>query len=339
MSLANRIDPELAGARLGLVKALGPDFVAQTDAATRRAKLNAFVGQSGAPASALPQVQREEGFAPGMNGAPPVRVMIYRPAGMDNPASGILYYHGGGFTVGSVDEEDNIVAQFAQDVGCAVISVDYRLAPETRHPGPVEDCYAALQWVAANAAAIGVDSERLAVMGASAGGALAANVALMARDHGGPAIAYQMLIYPMLDDRMTTRSNVELDGVGIWNASASRNAWEALFIGSESGLSISAEAQVARYAKVADNARYASASRIANLAGLPPAYIETCELEVLLDENLDYARRLIAAGVSTELHVRPGAYHAFDRFAPEAAISRSSLKARAAALRRALNVP
>ena len=338
MPIRSRVDPELVGVLDALVSSLGADFTAQHDASVRRARIKAFLEQGAAPAIACPEVARRHVAAPGSDGAPPVAMIVYTPPDLVRPTAAILHYHGGGFTVGSAQEDDALAAMLARDVGCVVVSADYRLAPETVHPGPVEDCYAALQWVAETALELGVDPARIAVTGASAGGALAANVALMARDRGGPAIAYQMLICPMLDDRMTAASCTDLDGAGVWNASANRNAWEALLIGSESGLRIAAEAQIARYAAAAAASHYAVAARVEDLAGLPPTFIDASELDILLDENIDYARRLIAAGVPVELHVHPQTYHAFERFVPEALISRHAIAMRVQAFRRALRL-
>lgn len=336
--IRSRVDRELIDVLDALVNSLGADFTAQHDASVRRARIKSFLEQGTAPALACPQVARRPVTAPGPAGAPPVGMIAYTPPGLAGATAAIVHYHGGGFTVGSAREDDALAATLARDAGCVVVSVDYRLAPETVHPGPVEDCYAALQWVAGNARELGVDPARIAVTGASAGGALAANVALMARDRGGPAIAYQMLICPMLDDRMTAASCTDLDGAGVWNASANRNSWEALLIGSESGLRVAADAQIARYAAAAAASHYAVAARVEDLAGLPPAFIDASELDILLDENIDYARRLIAAGVPVELHVHPRTYHAFERFVPDAQISRHAVAMRVQALRRALRL-
>lgn len=338
MPIRSRVDPDLVAVLDALVNGLGADFTAQHDASVRRARIKAFLEQGAAPMIACPGVVRRHVTAPGPEGAPPVGMIVYTPPGLAGLTAAILHFHGGGFTVGGAQEDDALAATLAQDVGCIVVSVDYRLAPETVHPGPVEDCYAALQWVAGNAREIGVDPARIAVTGPSAGGALAANVALMARDRGGPAIAYQMLICPMLDDRMKAASCTDLDGAGVWNASANRNAWEALLIGSESGLRIDAEAQIARYAAAAAASRYAVAARVEDLTGLPPTFVDSSELDILLDENIDYARRLIAAGVPVELHIHPQTYHAFERFVPDAQISRHAIAMRAQSFRRALRL-
>ena len=338
MPIRSRVDPDLVVVLDALVNSLGADFTAQHDASVRRARIKSFLEQGAAPTTACPEVVRRHITAPGLNDAPPVGMIAYTPPGLVGLTAAILHFHGGGFTVGSAQEDDALAATMARDVGCIVVSVDYRLAPETVHPGPVEDCYVALQWVADNAPDLGVDPSRIAVTGASAGGALAANVALMARDQGGPAIAYQMLICPMLDDRLTSSSCTDLDGAGVWNASANRNSWEALLIGSESGLRIDADAQIARYAAAAAVSHYAVAARVEDLAGLPPTFIDASELDILLDENIDYARRLIAAGVPVELHIHPRTYHAFERFVPDALISRHAIAMRVQAFRRALRL-
>jgi acetyl esterase/lipase len=224
-------------------------------------------------------------------------------------------------TIGSVAVSENSVLGYVTAVPCVVVSVEYRLAPEHPHPAPVEDCYAALLWLGQNAASLGVDRSRLAVGGESSGGCLAAATALLARDRGGPSLSFQLLIYPMLDDRCSSPSLREGMELGVWEADDNERAWQAL-LGERAGGD--------------DVAPFAAPARAVDLAGLPPAYIDVGELDVLRDEVVDYAARLNQHGVSTELHVYPGAYHGWDVLSPDATISRRAVAERQAALRTAL---
>lgn len=325
----DHVDPELRGAMEFVTARLGHDFMATGTAATRRQRFNDFLCEGGETAVQFPHVARETRSLPASAVSPQIEVTIYTPPQCRPPAAAILYYHGGGFTVGSVAQEDANAAALADTLGSLVISTEYRLAPETRHPGPIEDCYAAACWAWDHAASLQLDRTRLAVYGHSAGGGIAANVALMARDRNGPAIAYQMLCYPMLDDRCDSVSMTALDGIGLFDAAASRKGWEALLRGTEGGGSCPA----------IDILPYAAAARAETLAGLPAAYIDVGAVDVLRDENIDFAARLMHAAVATELHVYPRAYHGFDMFAPDAAVSRQAVATRMTALRRALQLP
>jgi acetyl esterase/lipase len=208
-----------------------------------------------------------------------------------------------------------------REIGCVVVSVDYRLAPDTPHPGPVEDCYAALRWFHANAAALGVDSGRIAIGGESAGGGLAAALALLARDRAEVPVVFQLLIYPMLDDRTVISPEPHpFAGEFIWTAQSNRFGWRAL-LGQEPGSP--------------GVSPYAAAARAENLAGLPPAFVSVGALDLFLDENIAYAQRLLRAGVPSELHVYPGAYHGFD-LAFEADVTRRFRRDSLQALKRAL---
>lgn len=189
-----------------------------------------------------------------------------------------------------------------------VVSVDYRLAPATPFPGSLEDNYAALRWLYCNAEELGVDRQRIAVGGESAGGGHAAMLAIAARDRGEFPVAYQWLIYPMLDDRTGTHRAVPPHiGTFVWTREFNKQGWTA-FLGVEAG---SADVPVV-----------AAPARLTKLAGLPPAFIGVGSLDLFVEEDIDYAARLNAAGVPVELHVVPGAYHGFDVIAPEAAVSR-----------------
>lgn len=233
------------------------------------------------------------------------------------PGSAVLYLHGGGMILGSLELYDPRVAAYVSASGVPMLQVEYRLAPEHPHPTPVEDCYAALRWLVDHAAELGVDPARIAVMGDSAGGGLAAGVALMARDRGGPAIARQVLIYPMLDDRTTT-PDPEIAPFATWSYDDNVTGWGAL-LGEAHGTD--------------GTPPFAAPARATDLAGLPPAYVEVGELDAFRDEDVAYARRLAAAGVSTELHVHPGCPHAFEAFAPDSDVAQRSTADRIRTLR------
>lgn len=210
---------------------------------------------------------------------------------------------------------------WAEELGLAVISVEYRLAPETPHPGQIEDVYAGLVWTAAHASDLGVDPARIVVAGGSAGGGLTAALALLARDRGGPAILGQMPLYPMLDDRNDTVSARQLVGRGVWDRTANDTGWTALLGESRGGPEVSP---------------YAAPARASDLSGLPPVFIDVGSAETFRDEAVAYATRIWAAGGVAELHVWPGAFHGFDLLAPWAQVSQEARAARVRWLRRLL---
>lgn len=221
---------------------------------------------------------------------------IYRPSAASG-APVLLYFHGGAFVLGSPELEDPGCVRYARNVGCVVISIDYRLAPEHPFPAGLDDCCAALTWAVRCAAEFGADAERIAVGGASAGGALAAAVALMARDRSGPELALQLLVYPVIDDRMDTPSMRRSKDGPVFAQPTAVDMWR-LYLGGSVG----------------EPTCYAAPARATDLSGLPPAYIEACALDPLLDEDVLYATRLRDAGVPTELHIVAGAPHGFDQF-------------------------
>ena len=268
----------------------------------------------------MPSPAITERTIPGASGAPPVRVFIVG----DSPGaskSAVLHIHGGGYVVGSAEMSRRDIQELAGSHNCVAVSVDYRLAPETRFPGSLEDNYAALRWMHRNATELGIDVRRIAVKGESAGGGHAAALAIAARDRGEFPICLQVLIYPMLDDRTgSSRQLPEPFGQFIWTAADNRFGWTSL-LGVPAGSST-----------VPANAVPA---RVTNLAGLAPAFIGVGSIDLFAPEDLDYAQRLMAAGVSAELNVVPGGFHAFDFIAPEAGLSRQFNLAWTEALRRA----
>lgn len=250
----------------------------------------------------------------------PIRLRIYRPRGGSASLGCIYHIHGGGFVGGSVNEVEFLHRPMAADLDCAIVTVDYRLAPETAFPGNIEDCYAGLTWTFAHAAEIGIDPRRIGVMGESAGGGLAAALALLARDRGEHSLAFQHLIYPMLDDRTCARDPHPVAGEHVWTPHNNAFGWTALLGEEPGGASVSA---------------YAAPARATDLAGLPPTFIGTAALDLFVEENIEYARRLLHAGVPTELHVWPGAFHGFD-LAPGPKVADAARAASTSALRRFL---
>ncbi len=272
----------------------------------------------------LGAVRREERHVPGPEGAPEVRVLVYRPAseGVNRPA--YLHVHGGGYVLGSPEINDIANRRLAHELGCVVVSVDYRLAPETRYPGAVEDCHAALVWLQAQADELGVDVGRIAVGGESAGGGHAAALALLARERGQVPICLTVLESPMLDDRTGSGSEPHpFCGEFVWTPGSNRFGWRAL-LGVEPG---SADVPVG-----------AVPARTEDFSGLSPTFIVVGALDLFAEESMDYARRLMRAGVAAELHVIPGAYHGFPLAGDAAPQVRMLERLRREALGRAFGV-
>ena len=244
----------------------------------------------------LEAVHCEERFIPGHSGDPDVRVLLYTPPGAASaPRPAVLNIHGGGFVLGAPEMSDPANRQTVLDAGCVLVAVAYRLAPETCWPGSLNDNYAALCWLAANASELNVDPARIAITGESAGGGHAAALAIHARDQNGPAICFQLIDYPMLDDRTCVHPDPHpYVGEFVWTPERNHFGWKSL-LGAEPG---------------SDGVHHTAApARAEDLAGLPPAYISIGSLDLFLEESLEYVRRLTRAGVPVELHVIPGAFH------------------------------
>ncbi len=266
------------------------------------------------------QVEITRLTAPGPDGAPEVPLFVYRPVSAGVKGC-ILHIHGGGYVVGSAESMQATHRAIAARLDCCIVSVEYRLAPETRFPGAVEDCYAALAWLVQSAAELGVDPARIGIMGESAGGGLAAGLALLVRDRGEFILAFQHLIYPMIDDRTCSHADPHpFAGEFVWTSASNHFGWSAL-LGVEPGSE--------------GVSPYAAAARAADLSGLPPTFISTGALDLFLEEDMDYARRLTRAGVPVEFHIYPGAYHAFN-VSPDAAVASQATRDSLTALARAL---
>ena len=262
-----------------------------------------------------------EHFAIAPGGSPDVRIVLYRPDDLPSRAPVVLQIHGGGFLFGTAELGDPRNRAMAKSVGCAVASVDYRLAPEAPFPAALDDCYAALEWLHREAASLDLDPARIAVRGESAGGGLAASLCILARDRGGPPIAFQLLIYPMLDDRTCVREPHPVAGEFVWDAPSNHFGWES-WLGQAPGST--------------DVPPLAAPARVDNLEGLPATFLGSAALDMFISEDLAYAQRLIESGVPTEIYVAPGAYHGFDAMAPQAAVSQRFIAIGDQALRTAL---
>ncbi|WP_375689000.1 alpha/beta hydrolase [Pseudooceanicola sp. LIPI14-2-Ac024] len=273
------------------------------------------------PVGPLPGVTFEERFVPGPEGAPEVRVLVYSPeaAGQDRPA--IIHFHGGGLVIGLPEMGHARNGELVRELGCVAVSVDYRKAPEAPFPAGPEDGWAALQWMRGAAGDLGIDPTRIAILGESAGGCMAATLARLARDRGGPPPVLQALVYPMLDDRTGLTTVDAPDDAPVWTSHSNRYGWSA-YLGVPSGSAVVPEGAVP--------------ARVADLSGLPPAWIGVGSIDLFAAENLDYARRLLQAGVDCEFLMVPGAYHAFQKRVPEAPVSLAFEASCMAALRRAL---
>ncbi len=261
----------------------------------------------------------QERIVSGPPGAPDISLLICLPTRATRPTAALYRIHGGGMIVGDSRAGIAEVLDPAQELGLAVVSVEYRLAPETPHPGPVEDCYAGLEWLAAHAWELGIDPDRLIVAGRSAGGGLAAGLALLARDRRGPVLLGQLLMSPMLDDRNDSVSARQLAGRSVWDRAANEFGWTCLLGADTGGVHVSA---------------YAAPARAADLSGLAPAFVDVGTAETFRDEDVAYASGIWQAGGVAELHVWPGGFHGFDTFAPGAHLSRDARAARVAWLRR-----
>lgn len=283
-----------------------------------RAGMEARPPADPSPADLYPDVTMTERHVPGYHGDPDVRILHYEPASRVAPTAALVWMHGGGFVLGQAELNDLLCRQIVDATGASVVSVDYRLAPETRAPGLLHDCYAALQWVHGNADDLEIDTRRIAVGGLSAGGGLAASLSILARDLDEIPISFQLLVYPMLDDRTgTTTAPDPYVGEFVWTPSDNRFGWTA-HLGCEPGGDVPATS---------------AAARVASVEGLPPAFIAVGSLDLFLHEDVDYAIRLLRAGIPTELHVYPGAIHAFDQM-PIARVSQAHLSNLLEALRR-----
>jgi acetyl esterase/lipase len=279
-------DPELAAA-LELIPAISIE-----DIEAARVEAGAFFAAREGELDQIEDLEISEQVIAGSAGGPDVRVRVFAPIAYDSALPALLHIHSGGFVLGSIEDEHALLAAVALDAGAVVVTVDYRLAPEHPYPAALDDCYAALCWMAENADRLGIDLDRVGIAGASAGGALAAGVALLARDRRGPRLCFQLLNQPVLDDRLETASMKRFVDTPVWHATNAALSWR-YYLGESPG----------------DVPCYAAPLRADDLSGLPPAYIATAEFDPLRDEGILYALRLLEAGVSVELHNFSGTFH------------------------------
>jgi acetyl esterase/lipase len=268
-------------------------------------------------------IRHEERTVPGPEGAPDITLSIFSRTDHVAGGPGIFHTHGGGMIIGDRFTGAEEYLNWVMELDAVVVSVEYRLAPENPDPAPVDDCYAGLVWTAAHAEELGIDPARLVIGGGSAGGGLAAGVTLKARDLGGPALAGQLLIYPMIDDRNETASSHQVDGFGVWDRGSNDTGWDALLGDRRKTDAVSI---------------YAAPARATDLSNLPPAFIDVASAEVFRDEDVAYATKIWEQGGVAELHVWPGGFHGFDAMAPQAALSLRARAARVDWLRRILGV-
>lgn len=266
-------------------------------------------------------IAREDFMIPNGDGSGEIPIRLYRGARGGKSRGCVVWIHGGGWSGGSIDEDDRRCDRIADEAGVALVSVGYRLAPENPFPAGVNDCYRALEWTAENAAALQVDPARIAVAGASAGGNLGAAVALMARDRKGPPLALQLLIYPGLDSRMQSPSSHVIAAGGMVLDRAMALFYRSDYLGPDGE---------------ANTSPYAAPILAEDLTGLPPSYLMVSGLDLLRDDGITYATRLMHSRVRTELHVYAGAFHGFDNMVPYASISRRAIADYIRALREAV---
>lgn len=251
-----------------------------------------------------------------------LEVSILRPGPTGGARPGVLFIHSGGMMFGDRFSAIDLALDWVDRLGSVLVTVEYRLAPAFPDPYPREDAYATLEWMASAAEELGIRRDRIVVAGGSAGGGIAAGVALAARDRGGPTLCGQVLDYPMVDDRGLTPSTRQFDSIGVWDRISNETGWSALLGAACGGPDVSA---------------YAAPARATDLSRLPPAYIDVGSAEIFRDEAIAYANAMWMAGSDAELHVWSGAFHGCDIFAPHTAVSRQMIRTRNAWLAKVLD--
>jgi acetyl esterase/lipase len=250
-----------------------------------------------------------------------LRLRIYKPLTVNTSTPVLLWIHGGGYLIGKPEQDDSLCVQYVRELSIPVVSVEYRLAPKHPFPAPLDDCYSALKWIASHAEKLNIDPRRIAVGGNSAGSGLAAALAQLTLDRQEIELAFQLLIYPMLDDRTVLRTDIDDSNNVAWNHKSNRFGWES-YLGQNCG---------AEHAPA-----YSVPARRADLSGLPPAWIGVGDLDIFHDEDVAYAQRLKESGVECELKIIPGAFHGFDVFDPQAPVVQEFLNSQIASLKKYL---
>ena len=268
-------------------------------------------------------VRVQEIVVDGPPDSPDVGLRIFSPTNLTEPAPALLWIHGGGHIIGTAEVDDRTNIEFVRELGITVAAVRYRLGAKAPAPASVEDVYAALIGIAARAAELNIDPNRIAIGGASAGAGIAAALALVCNDRGGPSPVFQLLVYPMLDDRTVTRTDLDTSDVRVWMPKSNRYGWATYLGQAPGGVGISP---------------YAAPARREDLSGLPPAWIGVGSIDLFHDEDVEYARRLNASGVPCELKFVEGAFHGFDVLYPDAPVSREFWGEQVRALRSGLNL-
>ena len=316
MAIMDRLDPELK-----VVVEQLPEMDLR-DIPAARAALAEMYAQMYVEGS-NPNVAHSDHMAPGRDDNPDVMVRVFRPAEASDPLPCLYWIQGGGYCLTAPDMDDQFCEEIVDRHRCVVVSVDWRRAPEHPFPAAAEDCYAGLAWTLGSAADLGIDPARVVIGGHSSGGGSAAGLALLVRDRSEFSVAYQLLIYPMLDDTNSTPFSFLVTDPELWNRTKNQVGWRS-YLGDAYGTQ--------------DVSPYAAPARMKDLSGLPPASVLTGELDLFVDEDIAYAQRLMQSGVPTELHVYPAAHHGFDRMAPHAKVSQRFIADRDAALQRGFSV-
>jgi acetyl esterase/lipase len=270
---------------------------------------------------ALEGLHVENVAIPRQDGDKKLRLRVYKPKSVNAPTPVLVWIHGGGYLIGRPEQDDYSCAQYVHELGITVVSVDYRLAPKHPFPAGLDDCYSTLKWLASHSQQLGIDSKRIAIGGKSAGGGLAAALAQLAQDRKEIELAFQLLIYPMLDDRTVLRTEIDDSNNITWNHTSNRFGWES-YLGQRCG---------------AENVpAYSVPARRTDLSGLPPAWIGVGGLDIFHDEDVAYAQRLKECGVECNLEVIQGAFHGFDVFDPQVPIIQAFRRSQIAALKKYL---